>query len=387
MKNLLHFLQYHNAIPITLGIIFLGAGATFAATNPEAIYSSTQEVVAVDNTYIVDKDLSTIDLGVDSVWKDLVKNETMTVSKADLGEYRDLGVYVTQQLKQNVERELARLRETQGIEKRNVSQKVVATIYGGLVGKFLDDKTETLPGYTPVVLPPAGPVASADPSAAGGGGSNAPSSSGSPSSGGSSGKIGLQLLGNNPARISVGTSYIDLGAVLIDPYNTNVGVYAFLDGRETSSPALDTSTTTSYRIEYRATEPGGSTIVVRRIVLVGNAPDPGGEISAAGNVNPPASAPAPDSTSSPQAEPTPAPETPAATSTPPAPEPEPAPEPSEPSPESTDAPAPEPTPAPEPAPESEPTPAPTPEPTPEPVPEESSATSTPPGDTATSTTP
>ena len=59
MKNLLHFLQYHNAIPITLGIIFLGAGATFAATNPEAIYSSTQEVVAVDNTYIVDKDLST----------------------------------------------------------------------------------------------------------------------------------------------------------------------------------------------------------------------------------------------------------------------------------------------------------------------------------------
>ena len=319
MNKFFHFLQYHNAIPITLGIIFLGAGATFAATNPEAIYSSTQEVVAVDNTYIVDKDLSTytprvlitgvtedvgnyyvaydlstIDLGADSVWKDLVKNETMTVSKADLGEYRDLGVYVTQQLKQNVERELARLRETQAIEKRNVSQKVVATIYGGLVGKFLDDKTETLPGYTPVVLPPAGPVASADPSAAGGGGSNAPSSSGSSSSGGSSGKIGLQLLGNNPARISVGTSYIDLGAVLIDPYNTNVGVYAFLDGRETSSPALDTSTTTSYRIEYRATEPGGSTIVVRRIVLVGNAPDPGGEISAAGNVNPPASAPAPE---------------------------------------------------------------------------------------------
>src|SRR3989344_563899 len=347
MKNLLHFLQYHNAIPITLGIIFLGAGATFAATNPEAIYSSTQEVVAVDNTYIVDKDLSTYTPRV-----------LITGVTEDVGNYYvaydlstiDLGAYVTQQLKQNVERELARLRETQGIEKRNVSQKVVATIYGGLVGKFLDDKTETLPGYTPVVLPPAGPVASADPSAAGGGGSNAPSSSGSPSSGGSSGKIGLQLLGNNPARISVGTSYIDLGAVLIDPYNTNVGVYAFLDGRETSSPALDTSTTTSYRIEYRATEPGGSTIVVRRIVLVGNAPDPGGEISAAGNVNPPASAPAPDSTSSPQAEPTPAPETPAATSTPPAPAPEPAPEPSEPSPESTDAPAPEQTPEPTPEP-------------------------------------
>src|SRR3989344_1809772 len=125
MQKMLHFLQYHNAIPLAVTIMVMGAGATFAATNPEAIYSADQRVIAIDNTYLVNKDLSgysprvqitgvtedddnyyvayqlsTVDLGADSVWKDLIKDEMMTVSKSDLGPYRDLGVYVTQQLKQ-----------------------------------------------------------------------------------------------------------------------------------------------------------------------------------------------------------------------------------------------------------------------------------------------
>ena len=318
MRNFLHFIQYHNAIPITLGIIFLGAGATFAATNPEAIYSQTQEVVAIDNTYIVGKDLSTytprvlitgvtedtdnyyvaynfstIDI-IDSVWQDTVKDETMTVSKPDLGPYRDLGVYVTQQLKQSVDREVARLRVTQEIEKRSLSQKVVATTYGGLVGKLLDATTETLPGYEPVVKPPEtqGQVAAA----AGSAPSTSSGQAGSESSGGGSGKIGLQLLGNNPARLSLGVSYIDLGAVLIDPFNTNVGVHVFQNGAEVISPSVDTSTSSAQSIEYRASDPDGATILVRRIVLIGDAADPGGEISAAGNVNPPAPPASPEAT-------------------------------------------------------------------------------------------
>src|SRR3989344_704823 len=322
MNRFVHFVQYHNAVPLAIGIVVMGAGATFAATNPEAIYSQTQTPISVDNTYIADKDLttytprvqitgvtedsdfyyvtytlSTIDVQ-DDVWQDGSRDEVMKVSKPDLGPYRDLGVYVTGQLKQIIGREGARLSATQEEARKNISQKVVAVAYGGLVGKFLDDKTETLPGYTPVVVPPPPVVVVAgtvDGQSTGG----TSSSSGSSSSGGSSSKIGLQLLGNNPARISVGTSYIDLGAVLIDPFNTNVGVYAFLDGKETSSPNIDPSTTTSYAIEYRATDPSGSTIVVRRIVLVGDVPDPGGEISVAGNVNPPAPTPAPTPTPTP----------------------------------------------------------------------------------------
>lgn len=331
MRDSWHFIQYHNAVPIALGILMLGGGVTFAATNPETIYSAEQRVVSIDNTYLANKDLgnwtpqvrigsvtedeenyhveyalSTIDLD-GYAWKDVTKSETMAVSKADLGQYRDLGVYVTQQLRQIIDRELQRLKETQAIEKQNVTLATVSTAYSGLVGALLTDSTETLPGYTPVVV---GPSSSQTASAAGASGGS--SSSGQISGGttGSSSEIGLQVLGNNPARIAVNTGYIDLGVALIDPLNTNVGVHTFVDGKEVVTPSLDTSTSTSYAIEYRATDRGGATIMTRRIVIVGEATDPGGEISEAGNVSPVAPAPA-AATPEPQPEPTPA-----ATSTP-----------------------------------------------------------------------
>jgi len=58
MRALVNFIKYNNLVPITLGVIFLGSGAAFAASDPQAIYNAQQEVVSVDNTYIVGKDLS-----------------------------------------------------------------------------------------------------------------------------------------------------------------------------------------------------------------------------------------------------------------------------------------------------------------------------------------
>src|SRR3989344_3627926 len=335
MRGLLDFFKYNNLVPITLGVIFRGGGAAAAAT-PEvrdaaaaAVLSQQQTVLSVDNTYIADKDLAayapraqilgvtededtyyvsytlaTIDLK-DYVWKDVQKSEVMKVSKPDLGPYRDLGVYVTQQLKQILDRELAYLKQVQEKERKQVSQAVVATTYGGLVGQFLDTNMEPLPGYTPVVTPPV-EVASAVNS----GGSPSTSSGQSASASSGSAQIGIQVLGNNPARVPLRASYIDLGAVLLDPYNTNVGLHIFMNGAETGSPNIDTSTTTSYTIEYRATDKQGSTIVARRIVLIGDAPDPGGEVSAVGNLLPvptPAPAPAPEPGPAPAPEPTPEP--------------------------------------------------------------------------------
>lgn len=347
--SILHFFKYHNAVPIALGILFMGSGITFAATNPETIYSASQRVVSIDNTYIVGKDLSaysprvqitavtedegnyyiaydfmTIDL-VDSVWLDTTKHPTMTVSKEQLGAYRDLGLYVTEQLKQNVDAELVRLKNTQDIERKSVSQKVVATVYGGLIGRMLDTSTETLPGYTPVITPPPRTEVASAASASG----ETSTESQSDQNSGISDKIGLQLLGNNPAIIPLRALYTDLGAVLIDPYNTNAGVHVFQDGREVTVPTIDTSASSVRTIEYRATDPNGSTIMVRRVVLVGGAADPGGEISTAGAATTsapptptPAPAPAPASTPAPTPAPTPTPEptptpapTPEATST------------------------------------------------------------------------
>ena len=365
MRGLVDFFKYNNLVPIPLGVVFLGAGAAAAAT-PEvrdaaaaAVLSQEQTVLSIDNTYIANKDLSayapraqilgvtedednyyvsyviaTIDLQ-DYVWKDVQKSEVMKVSKSDLGPYRDLGVYVTQQLKQILDRELAYLRQVQEKERKQVSQAVVATTYGGLIGQFLDTNMETLPGYEPVVKPPV-EVASVVSS----NGSPSTSSGQSASASSGSAQIGIQVLGNNPARVPLRASYVDLGAVLLDPYNTNVGLHIFMNGAETGSPNIDTSTTTAYTIEYRATDKQGSTIVARRIVLIGEAVDPGGEVSAVGNLLPapePMPAPAPEPVPEPVAtstpiitEPTPEPTPePVATTTPiiPEPTPEPAPEP------------------------------------------------------------
>ena len=301
--SVVRFIQYNNAVPIVLGVLFLGFGVTFASTNPDAIYQANQTVISVDNTYIANKDLSnwtpeaivfavteddshyfveyqftTIALE-DSIWQDSVMTEIMKVSKADLGEFRDLGLYVTQQLKQHIDRELDFLKEVQQIENRNVTQKTVATEYGGLVGALLTDKTETLPGYTPVVT--AKPVFSGAASA-GVSLNNANTNTGSnnnsqqqPSSSEENGILSyspggpiIQILGNNPAIVSKGAHYSDLGATVSDDKDRNIGLDVLMSGVEVPIVDIDTSTTSDQRIVYKATDTDGNVTEVYRRVIV-----------------------------------------------------------------------------------------------------------------------
>ena len=183
MKPFFTFLTYHNAVPIAFGVLFLSVGGALAAS-PElrsgvagAVLSTTETVRSADNSYIAAVDLntfepkiqitavtedeenyyvayalSTIDIA-DYVWKEVTKETTLKVAKADLGE-KDLGLYVTEELREVADSQLAYLKEVQRIERsRGVSQKVVETAYSGLVGKFLDPKEEVLPGYIPVKPP------------------------------------------------------------------------------------------------------------------------------------------------------------------------------------------------------------------------------------------
>lgn len=347
----LRFLQYHNAVPIAFSVMLLGAGGLYAATNPEVVLSTEQTVISVDNTYIASKDFggytpsvritdvteddeyyyvkydfTTIDLQ-DYVWQDVIKGgQVMRVSKADLGQYRDLGLYVTAQLKQLVDRELARLRETQEIEKRNVRNKVVATAYSGLVGAFLDDTTEEISGYKPVVEPPAPPPkpekpepvpeetpqqpsiqeplpqqstttdeqvpsekkeessespeeetpptqsSSSTPSSAtstpsgGGGGGSGQGTSTAPT--GDTTSPTLQVLGQNPARVALDGIYTDLGAAATDNSNENLAIVVFVNDEEVEAVAIDTSVTGEWTVRYEATDSAGNTGSVERIVEV-----------------------------------------------------------------------------------------------------------------------
>ncbi len=81
-----------------------------------------------------------------------------------------------------------------------------------------------------------------------GGGSAERSSGGSSDSGqrnsdASSTPPVIQISGDNPAIIQVGTTYTDLGAIIIGPQaDLNLGITTYVNGTEMSPVQLDTST-------------------------------------------------------------------------------------------------------------------------------------------------
>lgn len=177
MQSLWRFLAYNNTVPITLGIIFLGAGSAFAASPQarEAVFSSAEEVRSVDNTYIASADLEQHDFAtqvtsvledgdiyyvtytyqtvalVEDVWQRTGVERTLKVSKKEL-EGGDLGLFVAKQIGQNIAAERTRLAQTQELERgKGVTHKVVATVYSGLVGQMLDPEEKEFPGYAPVI--------------------------------------------------------------------------------------------------------------------------------------------------------------------------------------------------------------------------------------------
>lgn len=301
------FLKYNNAVPIILSIVLLSFGTTLAASPEiregvsESVLSSETKVLSVDNTYLVGKDLSmftpkvtitsvtedvefyyiaysfsTIDLK-DSVWRDVTREESIKV-KRDALVGKDLGLYATRELKQRIDREIALLKETQEIERKQVSQKVVTTEYSGLIGKFLDDSTETLPGYSPIVDERPAQVYSDNPTP----NQSVSTTSSTPSDqvegGGAvnqSGSFTIQVLGNNPAQVDLFASYSDLGIVLTHTSNIEFGHKIYLDGAEVSQVSIDTRTPRTYVITYKTQDgAGGSAEATRTVLVGGGTPEP-----------------------------------------------------------------------------------------------------------------
>lgn len=177
-EGLAYFIKYNNAIPIALGALFFATTATFAATPAvrDAVYSSETAVRSVDNSYIrsvnlgrypfsmritavaedeqyyfLDYDFDTIDIA-DSAWRDVTVKKTLRIAKALLGA-GDLHAYAESELGQVLDSEKQRLTETQAFERRQgASEKTVATVYRGLVGKFIDSSEDAFPAYQPPPL-------------------------------------------------------------------------------------------------------------------------------------------------------------------------------------------------------------------------------------------
>lgn len=305
MNSLARFLKYNNAVPVIAAALFLSVGGAFAASEDarDAVYSSETIVQSIDNTYIANADLSnftptvritgvtedsenyyvayafnTIDV-VDYVWRDVAEDRTMTVAKRAI-EGKDLGLYVTEQLKQVVDREISYLREVQEIERQHISQKTIATAYSGLVGALIDDKTEVLPGYAPVI-PEA--IADSGQQIANSAGDQTASaavaltpspapSSGSVSVGAGSDRTApsIQVLGNAQARIIVGQRYNDLGAIVTDNVDSLIGYTTAVNG-VTAPPgeaSIDTTKEGKHSIVYTATDSAGNSAYAERTVEV-----------------------------------------------------------------------------------------------------------------------
>lgn len=81
----------------------------------------------------------------------------------------------------------------------------------------------------------------------------------------------IVINGNNPAYIPVGSSYNDLGALIPAIEDQFLGIVTFVNGVEVDSITLDTSTSTVYEIEYRASDAAGNVGSETRIVYVGDA--------------------------------------------------------------------------------------------------------------------
>ncbi|MBP9832167.1 MAG: DUF5011 domain-containing protein, partial [Candidatus Pacebacteria bacterium] len=89
-----------------------------------------------------------------------------------------------------------------------------------------------------------------------------------PSLGGDSQAPTILMNGNNPATINVGDSYADLGALVTDNVDQNLGITTLLDGVETLTVNLDTSVAGTHTVTYRAVDVAGNTASVDRTVIV-----------------------------------------------------------------------------------------------------------------------
>jgi hypothetical protein len=80
----------------------------------------------------------------------------------------------------------------------------------------------------------------------------------------------ITINGANPAHIQIGDTYSDLGATVTDNVDQNIGVHAFVGSTPIEQAFIDTSATTTYHINYVATDSAGNTATSTRTVVVEN---------------------------------------------------------------------------------------------------------------------
>lgn len=331
---LINYVLYNNSFTLLVVFLLLSGGTVLAANDDvreavsEAVVSSEDTVLSIDNTFIIDVDVENFDFRVqvagieedndnyyvtytystieiqDGMWQAVDKVGDFIVAKAQLGE-NDLGLYIAEELKEFVDGQKRLLAETQQIE-RNLgrSGKVVERKYAGLIGRFLDPDEVTFDGYDPVAEPvevavaeevdtetdeeetgkPSGENSSDSDNGTGGGtptvtpSNTATSTTTDPGSSATSTATStnpvditvptITLNGNASMSLTVGDAYSEQGASASDDIDGD------LTGDIVISGSVDTATAGEYEVTYSVSDSAGNSTSATRAVTVVDAPEP-----------------------------------------------------------------------------------------------------------------
>jgi len=79
----------------------------------------------------------------------------------------------------------------------------------------------------------------------------------------------IEINGDNPSHLQIGTTYVDLGAVITGPTqaDTNLGVQTFFGTTPLEYALIDTSAPATYHIYYVATNASGTSTSTRTVIV------------------------------------------------------------------------------------------------------------------------
>ena len=97
----------------------------------------------------------------------------------------------------------------------------------------------------------------------------------------------MEVVGNNPATIAVGSSYADLGAIARDTNGALLSVELTLDGNPVPSIDISTDAPATYLVTYRAQDGEGNNIQATRKVIVVQNDEPAQDILTDQKATPP----------------------------------------------------------------------------------------------------
>ena len=182
VSGLFNFIKYHNAFVIIIMFVFVVSFSALAASEDLRDKVLGEKIVTesgIDNSALLAADLENFDLEMkildvredednyylayqfktlgiqENVWQISLRQKELEISKKVLAE-QDLGLYVTEELGEVIDYELAYLKEVQENENKKGDDRIVQeTKYEGLLGLIISTKTKELPPeYELVVKPP-----------------------------------------------------------------------------------------------------------------------------------------------------------------------------------------------------------------------------------------